>query len=61
MGIFFVLLSFVAFIVTIAGLIKPAWLKLATRGKVLLWYGGAFLLLFIIGVSISASQNPTPT
>jgi len=61
MGTFFVLLSFVAFIVTIVGLIKPVWLKQSTRGKVLLWYGGAFLLLFIIGVSFSSSENPTPT
>lgn len=61
MGTFFGLLSFVAFIVTIVGLIKPAWLKLATRGKVLLWYGGGFLLLFVIGVSITSSENPAPT
>jgi hypothetical protein len=61
MSTFFGLLSFVAFILAIVGLIKPSWLKQSTRGKILLWYGGAFVLLFIIAVSISASENPTPT
>ena len=50
-------LSFIAFIAMIIGLIKPTWLKLATRSKVLMWYGGAFAILFAIGIAIP--NNPT--
>jgi hypothetical protein len=63
MGAFIGLLSFIALIFMLVGLIKPAWLKLATRGKVFKWYGGAFLLLFIVGMGITliwptAAQPP---
>src|ERR1700722_11492871 len=45
-------LSFIAFIAMIIGLIKPAWLKLPNRSKVFMWYGGAFAILFAIGIAI---------
>lgn len=56
-------LSFIALIVTIVGLIKPAWLELATRGKVLMWWGGAFVILFAIGIAIpnTPTQSQPPT
>lgn len=59
MGAFIGFLSFIALIFMLVGLIKPSWLKLATRGKVFKWYGGAFLLLFIIGMGISLTQPTT--
>ena len=60
MGAFIGFLSFIALIFMLVGLVKPAWLKLATRGKVFKWYGGAFLLLFIIGMGITLIWPTTP-
>ena len=55
-------LSFIAFIAMIIGLIKPAWLKMPARSKVLMWYGGAFAILFAIGIAIPNNpQQNQPT
>ena len=60
MGTFFILLSFVALIVLAVGLVRPSIVKLATRRKVGMWYGGAFILLLIIGISVTPTEPSVP-
>lgn len=60
MSLFFGLLSFVALIVFIVGMIKPGWVVFWTNNKTRKWgcmYLAAFVVLFIVGVSI---PNPAP-
>jgi hypothetical protein len=60
MDIFFVLLSFVALIVLAVGLVRPSIVKLSSRRKVGMCYGGAFVLLLIIGIAITPTDTSLP-
>ena len=57
MGILFALASVVALIALGLGLIKPANVKCATRGKVVLWYGSTFVVLLVIGIAITPASD----
>ena len=60
MGTFFILLSFVALIVLAVGLVRPSIVKLASRRKVGMWYGGAFFMLLILGVASTPAKQSSP-
>lgn len=57
MGTIFILLSFVALIALVIGLVKPSIVKVATRGKAVMWYGGGFIILLILGGITSAKTD----
>jgi hypothetical protein len=67
MSALFGVLATLAFFAMIVGLIKPKWIKLADRKKVILYYGlGAFILLIISTATFTpptppAADIPTPT
>lgn len=61
MNTLFILLSFVALIALAIGLVRPSILKLQSRKKVLMWYGGGLIVIFIlIGATAPATSTPTP-
>lgn len=59
MGTIFILLSFVALVALVIGLVKPSIVKVATRGKAVVWYGGGFIVLLILGGATSAHTETT--
>lgn len=54
---FFGFLLFLALILLIVGLIKPAFYKLQSRKKVALIFGGIFATLFVVALSIHSPQQ----
>lgn len=54
---FFGFLSFFALILLIVGLVKPLSYKLQSRKMVILIFGGAFIILFVIASSLSFSRQ----
>lgn len=54
---FFGFLSFQALVALIVGLIKPAFYKLQSRKKIALVFGGVFIVLFIVALSIHSPKQ----
>lgn len=67
MGPLFGVLSFLSLVTLVVGLVKPAWLNkifggAATRKKIGWTFGVAIIVLFVIGIVITPSDNTqTPT
>ena len=54
---FWAFLSIVGLLALIAGLIKPSWLRLPSRKKVAYYYGLGFIIVFMIGVAVTAGSS----
>lgn len=60
MSEFFGIFATIVFFAMILGLVKPQWAMLHDRKKVIIYYGFAFFILFIISISVGSSQ-PSPS
>ncbi len=57
----FFILALIAFIGLIVGLVKPSKVKLTSRKKVILWFGGSFIvLLILVGATSPSDQTKSP-
>jgi hypothetical protein len=60
MNAFFSFLTTIAFLALIVGLIKPSWVRMPSRKRVGMIYGGAWLVFFILFGITSRRANTTP-
>lgn len=55
----FLVISLLAIAGLVVGLIKPTWVKLATRKSVSMWFGGAVVVFFIL-FNVTTDHSSTP-
>ncbi len=55
----FLVISLLAIAGLVVGLIKPTWVKLATRKSVSMWFGGAVVIFFIL-FNVTTDNSSTP-
>jgi len=55
----FLVISLLAIVGLAVGLIKPTWVKLATRKSVSMWFGGAVVVFFIL-FNVTTDNSSTP-
>lgn len=55
----FLVISLLAIVGLAVGLIKPTWVKLATRKSVSMWFGGAVIVFFIL-FNVTTDNSSTP-
>lgn len=60
MSTFFFILMFMSLVGLLVGLVNPKWAKMESRKKVFYWFGGAFVIFFILGGVTSPATPSVP-